>query len=837
MKKRILLLLALIGCLTSSYGQTWNQYKKEAQKAFEKKEYGEVLYYLDTMQKIDSAKFDLFYLQARAAQFYNAFELAEKNFEKVLSGKKTELYPPATLGLATVQKMQGKYQAAIGGFNDYLTLVPDTTNAGNREARQQIEACNWAMELVKVNDKDLEINQLSTDINTDYSDFAPFPYEGKLLFSSLRFVPQGKKADKTKKYSKVLRLTEGSTTPEIFDLGTGNDELHTAHATVNRDGNRMYFNICEYTEGNIIHCKIYVRKKLNDTLWSAPQALPANINLENDNVSQPNIGYDEQKKQEMLFFTSERVGGRGGKDVWVSYLDAAGTPSNPINVSAINTKDDEFSPFFHDYTQTLYFSSDGRKSLGGFDIYKSPLIDGKYEEIIHTGFPLNSSYNDVYFSLNHIGSEGYVVSNREGTLFLDKQISACCNDIFRAEFNSYLLDLEVLTFVKKEGDEQSLADVKVTVYEVFDEAEQSVPHKVKPEGNSHFFKIKSNKKYRIVAEKDDYFPAELTFNTREPLDGDLISKKIYLEPLRLNVLTFTDEPPKEPLTEVAVRLVEVDRDGNEIEIDLLFAPEKNSYFFPLLTNRLYRIYAEKEGYDSVVETFSTSVWTSKVSTLTKEIVLPRGEANIKIKDLKPFSLFFDNDAPKRNQTDSTTNVTFPQAFTAYKNRKEEFKKGLSKNLSAAEKIAVERAVEDFFEVEIDTSYQEFLKFTDAVLFRLEFGRGITVKVQAYASPLATDEYNFKLTQRRISSMINFYRTYKNNAMRKYVDNGLLNIQLQPFGESQAPDEISDNPKDRVNSVYSLAASRQRKVVIVEVISSKQEAKDEEEKTAAKTSGN
>jgi len=820
MTKRILLILVLAGCFLSSYGQTWNQYKKEAKRAFANEEYGEALYYLDTLQKIDSAKFDLHFLQAQSAQYYNAFELAEKGYERVLATKKTALYPGATLGLATVQKMQGNYTAAISNFNDYLILNSDTSNVDNKAARAQIEACQWAIEKVKMNDKDLEINQLSKAINTDYSDFAPYPYNGKLLFSSLRFIPQGKKADKTKKYSKVLELAEDANEPEIFDLGTGDEELHTAHATFNQKGDQLFFNICEYTEGNIIQCKIYTRKKLSDTTWSQPELLPVIINTEKTNVSQPNVGYDEKSGKEMLFFTAERTGGKGGKDIWMAYLDEQGQPMNPINLRDLNSPGDEFSPFFHNYTQTLYFSSDGQKSLGGFDIYKAALVDGMYQEIIHTGYPLNSSYNDVYFSLNHIGSEGYVVSNREGTLFLDKQISACCNDIFKAEFNSYLLDLNVLTYLRSDGVESELKDVKVSVYEIFDETEESIPHKLEPIENSHFFRIKSNKKYRIIAEKDDYFPAKVDIETKEPLDGDLFLKKVYLQPLRLNVLTFTDEPPKAPLTEVNVRLVEIDKDGNAKEIQFLRDPKGNSYFFPLLSNRQYKIYADKDQYDSVEEVFNTSVWSSKIATLTKEVILPNAAVVVTLKQLKPFSLYFDNDSPNPNSLDTTTTLTFSETITAYKAKKESFMQEYTKGLFGTQKRQAELDVEQFFEKEIDTTYQEFLKFTDAILRRLEFGRGITVKVQAYASPLASEAYNLKLTKRRISSMENFYRTYKNNAMEKYVESGLLNIVLISHGESKAPQEISDNPNDRKNSVYSLDASRQRKVEIVEVNSNK-----------------
>ena len=143
---------------------------------------------------------------------------------------------------------------------------------------------------------------------------------------------------------------------------------------------------------------------------------------------------------------SDRTGGVGGTDLWMTYLDERGQPTTPANIKELNTPKDEMSPFFHNYTQTLYFSSNGRISLGGLDIYKAALQKKQWKDITHTGFPLNSSYNDVDFVLNPVGSEGYFASNREGTRFLDKQISACCYDVFKAEFNSYLLDLNVLTF-------------------------------------------------------------------------------------------------------------------------------------------------------------------------------------------------------------------------------------------------------------------------------------------------------------------------------------------------------------------------------------------------------
>ncbi len=824
MTKRILFLLCFSLVSFWSYGQTWKQFKKEAKKAFVNQEYDHALYYLDTLQKIDSAKFNLHFLQAEAAQFYNAFELSERSYKKVLLDEKSKDLLPATFGLAVVQKMQGKYQAALQGFNDYLVMNPDQNSVQHKDAKAQIQACLWAMELIKFNDKDLEINQLGKEVNTDFSDFAPVLHQNKLLFSSLRFKSEDKKNKIAKKYSKVLELKEGGTESTPFDLGLADEKKHTAHIAFNKSEDRLFFNICNYSAGSKIQCKIYTRVKLGDNTWSEATILPEIINASDKTTTQPNVGYDENLDKEILFFSSDRMGGKGGLDLWMSYLDANGQPATPVNLKELNTDKDDLSPFFHNYTQTLYFSSNGQKSLGGHDVYKTTLQNEAWQEIIHTGFPLNSSYNDVYFSLNHIGSEGYFASNREGTRFLDKQISACCYDVFKAEFNSYLLDLNVLTYLKTDDGPIDLNDVTVSVYELFEDAEQPIAHKIEPEGNSHFFRIKSNKKYRIVAEKKDYFPATLEFNTETPLEGDVVIKKVTLQPLRLNILTFTDEPPMAPLEEVNITVVEIDKDGNIKELQPLYDPVKNSIFFPLLSDRKYQISGSKDGYDQVIEEFSTTAWKSKTNILKKELILPRAEVTIQLKNLKPFSLYFDNDSPDPGSSDTTTTLTYTKTLEAYQSRKEEFKREYAKGLAGQAKADAMSDMEDFFEKDMIGTYEKFIKFTKSTLERLQLGRNITIRVQGYASPLASERYNLILTKRRIRSMYNFYRTFEGGAMKEFVENGRLVIELIPHGEEKSPEGISDNPKDRRNSVFGLDASKQRRVEIKEAESTKNQTK-------------
>lgn len=822
MKKQILLLISFVLVTFCSYGQTWNQYKKDAKKAFEKQDYFTALYYLDTMQKIDSAKFNLFFLQAETARHFNAFKFSEDNYRKVLQTEASADYAKSTLGLALVLKMQGKYTEAIQVFNDYLVINPDSTSQEHLEVKSEIQACKWAIELTKIYDKDLVIQHLNSAVNTTFSDFSPYPFEDKLLFSSLKFIPQEKKKKSSKKYSKILELNPNGTI-EPFDLGLTNEEAHTAHIAFNKARNQLFFSVCEYVDGSKIQCKIYTRKKIDAVNWGPSQILSEDVNQEGVTSTQPALGYDEKSDKEILFFVSDRKGGIGGIDLWMTYLDSDGKTGNPINIKALNTVKDEQSPFFHNYTQTLYFSSNGRISLGGHDIYKSAIKGNGWEKVSHTGFPLNSSYNDVDFTLNHIGSEGYFASNREGTQFLDEKISACCYDIFKAEFNSYLLDLNVLTYLKRDSSVEELTDVTVAVYEIFEDAEQEKFYKIEPEGNNHFFSINSNKKYRVIAKKENFFPHEFEFNTAGPIEGDLLIKEAYLQPLKLNVLTFTDEPPQ-AANDVKVNLFIINQDSSETEISLLLDTVGNSHFFPLLANQNYKIVGQKEGYDNKEVRFNTNTWESETNILIKEIILPLTAEDRIIPVSDPFALYFDNNLPFPNNTDTTTDANLSELIAIYKEREVEFQQEFSKGSTGAKKSKKIAQVAYFFKHQLDSNYIKFLDFTNSTLRRLRFGRDITITVKAYASPLASEAYNFALTKRRISSIRNFYRTYRDGAMEKYVDEGRVKFNLVPFGEKEAPKEVSDNPYDKINSVFSPVASEQRKVVIIGAESKKRKQK-------------
>lgn len=108
------------------------------------------------------------------------------------------------------------------------------------------------------------------------------------------------------------------------------------------------------------------------------------------------------------------------------------------------------TPFYHKTTQTLYFSTTGWKSLGGYDVYQSSRLGPSCLHLEHVAPPINSSFNEVYYWLNEEGSSGYLSSNRNGSIFYKDTKEFCCYDIFR--FQKEQFHLNIYTFNKKTGD-------------------------------------------------------------------------------------------------------------------------------------------------------------------------------------------------------------------------------------------------------------------------------------------------------------------------------------------------------------------------------------------------
>jgi outer membrane protein OmpA-like peptidoglycan-associated protein len=148
---------------------------------------------------------------------------------------------------------------------------------------------------------------------------------------------------------------------------------------------------------------------LKGEIWSDPIPMPKVINSP-AHESSASIAPDGR----MIYFVSERDGGKGGRDIWKCSKASDGTWSTPENLgNIINTKADEESVFIHPDGKTLYFSSKGHRTIGGYDVYKSTFENNEWSEPQSLGEPINTVGDDLFFVLTADGQTGYYASSRD----------------------------------------------------------------------------------------------------------------------------------------------------------------------------------------------------------------------------------------------------------------------------------------------------------------------------------------------------------------------------------------------------------------------------------------
>lgn len=177
--------------------------------------------------------------------------------------------------------------------------------------------------------------------------------------------------------------------------------------SLSSDLNTLYYS-AEYNENGYGRYDIYKVAK-SKTGWSLPKNLGQSINTDWWE-SAPSISPDGQA----LYFSSNKPGGYGGIDIYVSYKNERGGWKQAINLgAAINTAGDEQTPFIHADNKTLYFSSTGWPGFGGADLFVTyKKVNGSWAKPINLGYPINTNENEQSVAISSNGKEGYIASDR-----------------------------------------------------------------------------------------------------------------------------------------------------------------------------------------------------------------------------------------------------------------------------------------------------------------------------------------------------------------------------------------------------------------------------------------
>ncbi len=187
----------------------------------------------------------------------------------------------------------------------------------------------------------------------------------------------------------------------------------------------------------------------------------------------------------------------------------------------------------------------------------------------------------------------------------------------------------------------------------------------------------------------------------------------------------------------------------------------------------------------------------------------------------PVTLYFHNDEPNPNSRDTTTTLSYEDAYKSYSALKSKYIKENTKGLSGDDRENAEFDVEDFYDFYVEKGIKDLEVFSKLLLVELEAGRNIELIIRGFASPRAESDYNVNLTKRRTGSLINYLELFGGGVLRPYMlhtspNGGTLDFEEIPYGEFQADSKVSDALNDEKESIYSRGARLERKIMIESV---------------------
>ncbi len=341
------------------------------------------------------------------------------------------------LWLGQAQHKEGLLDEALKNYEFYrgtLKGKAQTSDIVNDYILQENQAKKLMSTPVNVT-----ITNLGEAINSEFIESNPsVTADGKtLIFTTCRPGNTGGLKDPINGlYFEDIWMSERDTvTGEWQDAenikGALNTKEHDASCCISADGNVIY--IYKSVNGG----DIYYSKKRKNGEWRTPEVVKGKVNSTYFETS-ASVTVDKKK----LFFISEKPGkgAMGNGDLWMATKVGSYEYEEPVNLGPlVNTIDDEVCVFVHSDGNTLIYSSNGKNSIGGFDLFKTEYKNGKWTAPVNLGYPINTIGDEKQFSMTADGKKAYITSHRDDT---------------KGEFDIYEIDLTNYVVPDPDGTNQ-----------------------------------------------------------------------------------------------------------------------------------------------------------------------------------------------------------------------------------------------------------------------------------------------------------------------------------------------------------------------------------------------
>jgi len=458
-----------------------------------------------------------------------------------------------------------------------------------KEVERDIRMCEIGKELM-AKPLALDIVNLGTRINTQYPEYAPIisADESELIFTSNRPNTTGGDIDDFDGLyfeDVYISYKKGGTWTEPIQLSTNiNTDGHDASIALSPDGQTMFIYRFDQQGTSSKPSGDIFTSKLEGKVWSKAERLSNKINTIG---WEPSASITEDGKT--LYFTSDKPGGKGGTDIYISKKLSDGNWDTPQNISNnINTEFDEDCPFIHPDGKTLYFSSKGHNSMGGFDIFISTFNSEKKEWSTpeNFGYPVSTAHDDLNFVISANAKRIYFSSIRnEGH---------GNKDIYYANIDKKE-SAKVLLITGIVSDSSTGKPVEVTI-RVKDNTndEELESHTSNSATGKYTIVLNEGKNYDLTFTSPKFGTHYENVNLTDIKEYKEINKNIVLKQRNRNVIFNVSDNDTKNKTNATITAKNID---SEEEIKLNEESGLNGvYFIKLKEGNLYSIDVNKTGF-------------------------------------------------------------------------------------------------------------------------------------------------------------------------------------------------------------------------------------------------
>lgn len=495
----------------------------EADKLFRKRQFNEGLEQLHKAVDRDPNFAEAHLLLGNTYKIMMDQENYKRHYEKYVALKPdSREATPLRMLLGELSILDGKYEEAVAYFDVVLADRNIRPEMAHRIKRHQatVEFASKAMK----NPLPIKPILLSEPLNKFPMQYFPtLTADNQLLIFTAREGTE--REDEENIY--VSKQENGKwSTPESISTNI-NSKANEGTSTISADGKVLVFTNCDRGKG-LGSCDLFISYRTGDE-WSKPLNLGPNVNSSFWD-SQPSLSADGR----MLFFTSDRPGGYGKRDIWISTMDENDQWQKAVNAGAkINTTEEDLAPFIHVNGRTLFFSSTGHVGMGGYDLFYTERKNEDWAEPKNVGYPLNTHMDDVGLFITADSKKGYYSIEKRHD---KKQAFSLLYEFDVPE--QLKIEHKAAYVAGKVFDEETKAPLGAVV-ELSDLASGKTVQKVKadPVNGEYLIILTEGSRYALYVNKPGYLFKSLYFDYQKQQSSNSIKKDIPLSVIKPGMST------------------------------------------------------------------------------------------------------------------------------------------------------------------------------------------------------------------------------------------------------------------------------------------------------------